>query len=99
MKYIGKMGRPMGEVSMAMIKAARVGPATVQQLAERACVGYDAARFKAKDLVRAGILVPTGDERPRVLAVREAEESQTNDSFELMDRYFRALKPEHVDGQ
>jgi hypothetical protein len=99
MKYIVKTGRPMGEVSMAMIKAARIGPATVHQLAERACVGYDAARFKAKDLVRAGILVPTGADRPRVLAVREVKESQTNDSFELMDFYFRTLKAEPVEGE
>lgn len=45
-----------------------MGPGTVVQLAERACVGYDVARFKASALVRSGALVPLTDGRPRVLA-------------------------------
>lgn len=61
-------GRPMGELASALLHAAASSPGTVAELAERACVGYDAARFKASALVRSGALVPLSDSRPRVLA-------------------------------
>lgn len=58
----------MGELASALLHAAASSPGTVADLAERACVGYDAARFKASALVRSGALVPLSDSRPRVLA-------------------------------
>ena len=58
----------MGDVAAALLSAAARSPGTVVQLAERACVGYDAARFKAAALVRSGALVPLTEGRPRVLA-------------------------------
>ena len=83
----------MGEVSMALVQAAQFRPGTVVQLAERACVGYDVARFKAKDLVRAGVLVPMSDERPRVLAVAQQRrpvrrEASVHDYLTMLDRSF-----------
>lgn len=66
-------GRPMGEIAAALLCAAARSPGTVAQLAERACVGYDAARFKASALVRRGALVPLTDARPRVLAAAVPE--------------------------
>lgn len=87
-----RCGRPMGEISLALVGAARQGPATVKQLAQRACVGYDAARFKAKDLVRAGVLQPLGDERPRLLGLPEQCPAGEN-PFALLETYWdRQLK-------
>lgn len=63
----GTRGRPRGEIAAALVKAAARSPGTVAQLAERACVGYDAARYKASALVRSGALVPLTEGRPRVL--------------------------------
>jgi hypothetical protein len=65
-------GRPMGEVASALLSAAARGPGTVVQLAERACVGYDKARWKTSALVRSGMLTPLSDVRPRVLAASAA---------------------------
>lgn len=63
-------GRPLGEVSLALLSAVRNGgPAPVRELAHRAAVGFDAARFKAKDLVRAGVLVAVNEGRPMVLGL------------------------------
>lgn len=57
----------MGEVGVALLHAAKRGPGTVVQLAERACVGYGAARYTASRLVSAGALVPLSAGRPAVL--------------------------------
>lgn len=65
-------GRPhgaMGAVAKALLSAAASGPGTVVQLAERACVGYAAARYTASRLVSAGALSPLCSGRPAVLAV------------------------------
>lgn len=62
-----RRGRPMGEVGVALLQAAKGGPGTVVQLAERACVGYGAARYTASRLVSAGALVPLTAGRPAVL--------------------------------
>ena len=65
-------GRPFGEVSLALLGAARVGPGTVVQLAERACVGYATARYTASRLVSTGVLARAADQRPAVLCVPHA---------------------------
>lgn len=67
-------GRPrgsFGEIGRAMVNAAASGPAPVRVLAERAQVGYDAARYTASRLVRAGVLAVAAEGRPVVLAVPE----------------------------
>ena len=54
--------RPAGEVRAALLKAAsdlhtpNQGP-TLQELAARACVGYDAARRTVDNMCRSGALV------------------------------------------
>jgi hypothetical protein len=66
-----RLGRPQGsfgEVGQALVKAAAHGPGTARQLAERVCVGYDAARYTASRLVSAGVLART-DERPARLGL------------------------------
>jgi hypothetical protein len=59
---------------MALLSAARQGPATVRQLAERGCVGFDAARLTAPRLLRSGALVPLTEGRPRLLALAPQQE-------------------------
>lgn len=62
-------GRPVGDVGQALMSAAsHGGPATVRVLAERACVGYAAARYTASRLVSRGALVPVSPARPATLA-------------------------------
>ncbi len=82
-----RVGRPPGDVSRALVSAAQHGPAPVRELAARAQVGFDAARYKAKYLVRAGLLVPLTDERPRVLGL-PAQRPRPDDDFVLLERSF-----------
>lgn len=66
------LGRPvgsLGEVAQALVRAAEHGPGTARQLAERACVGYDAARYTASRLVSAGVLSRVSARRPAVLSL------------------------------
>ena len=67
-----RAGRPLGDVSRALLAAAARGPGTVRELAQRAHVGFDAARWKASALVRAGALQPLADARPQVLGLPAA---------------------------
>lgn len=67
-----RLGRPpgcYGEIGKALVSAADHGPGTVRQLAERMCVGYDAARYTASRLVSAGALVRVSAQRPALLAL------------------------------
>lgn len=64
-------GQP-GEVSQALLAAAVQAPATVRELAARACVGYAAARYTATRMVSRGVLVPVTEGRPMVLAAAPA---------------------------
>lgn len=57
-----------GEVAIALRSAAFEAPGTVAQLAERACVGYDVARYTASRLVSSGELVKRNEGRPAILA-------------------------------
>lgn len=70
------VGRPVGavgDVSKALLSAAQAaGPATVRELAARACVGYGTARYTATRLVSRGALVPVAEGRPMVLAAAAA---------------------------
>ena len=55
--------RPTGEVRQALLQAAQQGPGTLRQLAQRAQVGWDAARHTVPNMSRAGILRKVGEER------------------------------------
>ena len=86
-----RVGRPLGEVSLALLSAAQRGPATARELAARACVGYDVARWKASDLVRMGALQPLGADRPRVLGLPQVVAPAAvaaEDAFALLARSF-----------
>lgn len=82
-----RTGRPMGEVSRALLTAASVAPGTVLELAQRAGLDVASARFKAKDLVRMGALQPHAHTRPRVLAARPAADARAS-GFALLERAF-----------
>ena len=58
-----------GEVASALLEAAGEGAAPVRQLAERAQVGYAAARYTASRLVDQGALQVREAGRPAVLGV------------------------------
>jgi hypothetical protein len=62
-------------VSVALLDAARQlgAPATMVQLAHRACVGYSTARFKVPYLARIGALVVVSNSRPRLYALPATE--------------------------
>lgn len=87
-----RVGRPMGEISQALLGAARQGPATVRELAARGCVGFDAARLTAPRLVKAGALVPLTEGRPRVLALPKApvvRKAGQDGAAPDLERFFR----------
>jgi hypothetical protein len=86
MKIQTRLGRPLGEVSQALLSAARQGPAPMATLAMRAQVGYDVARFKVPALARCGALVALNDERPRVYAL--PGQSSQHDAFVLLCECF-----------
>jgi hypothetical protein len=66
---IGAMARPLGEVHHALLAAAAARPGTVQELAQRACVGRRAACYTASRMIARGVLRPVAPGRPAVLAV------------------------------
>lgn len=70
--------------------AASHGPGTVRELAQRSCVGYDAARFKVPALVRSGVLTATSDTRPRVYQVQERPTRVGDGGFVLLNSSFWA---------
>lgn len=66
------MTRPRGDVSRALLQAAKAGPAPVRVLAERALVGYSAARYTATRMVDRGELACLSNGRPAVLGLPRA---------------------------
>ena len=88
MKPQTRVGRPLGEVSQALLSAARQGPAPMATLAMRAQVGYDVARFKVPALARAGALVALNDERPRLYALPEWEQCHAGDPCVMLAQFF-----------
>ena len=84
-----RAGRPLGELSRALLRAAQQGPGSVRQLAERSQVGYDTARVKASHLVRMGHLQVVSDDRPMVLATAQPQpQAGHENAFELLMRGF-----------
>ena len=80
---MGRRGRPYGEISLALIDAARGGACTGAALARRACVGYSVARFKVSYLVRVGALVVVTAARPRVYALPELQRREATPGADL----------------
>lgn len=66
---IAPMARPRGEVSIALLQAARQGPGTVRELAARALVGRGAASYTTSRLVASGELVTLKPGKPAILAM------------------------------
>lgn len=68
--------RPAGPVHQALVAAAQQGPATLRELAQRAQVGWQAARDTVPYLARTGVLRVVGekhvDYRNRLVHVYEA---------------------------
>jgi hypothetical protein len=62
-------GRPRGDITKALIAAARQGPGTARELAERALVGRVVARFKVSAMIRRGDLIVIRAGRPALLAL------------------------------
>ena len=59
--------RPLGDITKAMWEAA-LHPGTVRELAARARVGYDVARYTASRMVDRGQLAREPGTRPAVLS-------------------------------
>lgn len=72
------MARPPGDVRMAIIQALAHGPCTLRDIAQRANVGYAAARSTVQNAVRSGELQICGQEKrahaKRWLAIYELAE-------------------------
>ena len=75
-----------GEVSKALLDAAKQQPGTVRELAQRACVGFDVARKSASRLKVSGALKPVHEGRPEVLAPATADRS--SDTVMIFDARF-----------
>ncbi len=88
----GTRGRPLGEVTQALAEAARAGPGTVRELAQRAQVGRRVATYTASRMVARGQLVPV--ERltpagrrcwPRVFAAPAGDDGDSKDGAAAAD--------------
>lgn len=78
-----------GEVAQAMLAAAERGPGPVRELAERAQVGYDVARYTASRLVSVGELVVLDpDARPATLARPEDAANGVDAALDELERSF-----------
>jgi hypothetical protein len=84
--------RPRGELSQALVKAAEQGPGAVRTLAERAQVGYGAARYTASRMVDRGELVVLGAGRPALLGVPSALPEGQGATQESVDHYLQFLE-------
>lgn len=78
-----------GEVAQALLRAAGCGPAAVRTLAERAQVGYGAARYTASRLVSVGELVVLDpDARPAVLVLPDEAAGAMDAALAELERRF-----------
>lgn len=79
-----------GEVAQALLRAAECGPAAVRTLAERAQVGYGAARYTASRLVSVGELVVLDpDARPALLVRPDEAAGAVDAALDELERSFR----------
>lgn len=95
------MTRPIGDVSLALMRAASQNPGTVRQLAERAHVRYDLARVTAHRLVGRGDLDVMQPGRPSVLGVSQptvlAAQRNTDELLRVMHGSFWESSPSEPD--
>ena len=84
--------RPRGEISQALLQAARQGgPGTMRDLARRACVGFDAARYTVITMAQRGELKVVGTDRieyagmPYPKLVRIYEAAPGDDDVAVLD--------------
>lgn len=63
------LGRPCGDVRVALRESWGQGPATVSVAAGRACVGLGVARYTASRMVGAGELAVVQSGKPAVLGL------------------------------
>jgi hypothetical protein len=94
--------RPRGELSQALVKAAEQGPGPVRALAERAQVGYGAARYTASRMVDRGELVVLQGGRPAVLGVPTAPPTapagdELGDHLDALHRAFFVFADSYFD--
>lgn len=85
-----------GDVALALRDAASASPGTVAELAQRACVGYGAARYTASRLVRAGDLVVVDGGRPAVLSMPPGGDGLA-DALGMLERSFWETGPSAVE--
>jgi hypothetical protein len=83
--------RPLGEISMALHEAAASSPGSVRDLAYRAQVGYDAARYTASRMVDRGELVIVQQGRPAVLGVATAQTPGGDELASALDDLHRSF--------
>lgn len=70
------MTRPVGLITRALAQAWSHGPAPVAVAAQRACVGFGAARYTASRMVARGDLVVVAGGRPLVLGLSPEADPQ-----------------------
>jgi len=83
--------RPVGDITRAMAKAWSEGPAPVAVAAQRACVGFQAARYTASRMVARGDLVVLHAGRPAVLALPGTQPEVTSGCMRAMELIDSAL--------
>jgi hypothetical protein len=83
--------RPLGDVALALLDAAREAPGPVLQLAHRAQVGYSVARYTASRMVDRGDLVVVQPGRPAVLGVAPAQVPAGDDMGDALDELHRSF--------
>lgn len=83
--------RPLGEISLALHYAAAAAPGSVRDLACRAQVGYDAARYTASRMVDRGELVIVQEGRPAVLGVATAQTPAGDELATALDDLHRSF--------
>lgn len=55
--------RPRGEVRDLVVRAVQERPATLREIVQRCCLGYDAARRAVDNAVRCGDILRVGERR------------------------------------
>lgn len=78
-----------GEVARALLTAADNGPGPVRALADRAQVGYSAARVTCSRLVDRGeLVILDGGARPAVLARPDEAVNDVHAALDVLERSF-----------
>lgn len=96
MPDVGRLVGQYGPVAQALLQAVKQQPGAVRELAQRANVGYSAARYTVSRLASAGVVELHGG-RPAVVAVPREDEApgpqvcpQIVDALSMVFRSVRA---------